>query len=268
MTVMELGHFGFTVDPAASDVGLIENLGFGTLWVNGGQLDRLDVLTGLLAATDHAVVAPAIIPPDVFTPAEVVDLFRDAETAAPGRLMVGLGSSQHKPLSALTDYVDRLDAIPQDRRLLAAFGPRKLDIARHRFAGAIPGMFTPEYTAHARSRLGPNPLLAVGQYCVLDTDADTARESARAPLRFLMGLRSYTDSARRQGFSAHDIGTLSDTLVDSVIAWGTPAGIVAHAQRHLTAGADHVYFSVLSDGSQPGGLDAARQLASALGVRR
>lgn len=262
-----LGSYGLTVDPTTPDAARMESLGFGALWVNGGQLDRLDRLTALLAATRRAVVAPAIIPPDVYGPDDVIDVFHRAEAAAPGRLMIGLGSSHDKPLSALSDYVDHLDAIPRARRLLAAFGPRTLDIARDRFAGAMPGMITPQYTAQARRRLGPDALLAVGQYAVLDTDADAARQTARTPLGFLMGMRSYTDSARRQGFTDHDVETLSDALVDAVVACGAATDIAARAQQHLAAGADHVYFSVLSDGTQPSGLEAARLLSSALEIR-
>lgn len=264
---MELGHYGITVDPSSPDAREIEDLGFRTLWVNGGQIDRLDVLTDLLTATEHAVIAPAIIPPDVYGPGEVIDLYQRAEAVAPDRLMIGLGSSQRKPLAALSDYLDALDPIPRHRRLLAAFGPRKLAIARDRFAGAMPGMITAEYTTQARQRLGDGAQLIVGQYAVLDTDPGTARETARAPLRFLMGLRSYADSARRQGFTERDIETLSDSLVDNLVAWGSATDIATRARQQLAAGADHVYLSVLSDGTQPSGLDAARRLASALGVR-
>lgn len=261
---MKLGHYGFTVDPMTADAQQIADLGFGTLWVNGGQIDQLGVLTDLLTATERVHVAPAIIPPDVYRPADVVDLYHRAEAETPGRLLIGLGSSQQKPLAALADYVDQLAPIPRDRRLLAAFGPHKLDIARDRFAGAIPSMVTPEYTAGARQRLGPEPVLAVGQYAVLDTDPDTARRTAREPLEFLMTMPSYINSARRQGFSDRDIETLSDTLVDGVIAWGTADEIVARADQHLDAGADHVYLSVLSDGTQPQGLPAAELLAPLL----
>lgn len=264
MEHIELGSYGFTVDPAAPDAARIAALGFATLWVNGGQIDHLDVLTDLLAATGRAVIAPAIIAPDMYGPDDVIDLYHRAEAAAPGRLMIGLGSSQQKPLAALSEYVDALDPIPRHRRLLAAFGPRKLAIARDRFAGAMPGMITSEYTTQARQRLGDGAQLIVGQYAVLDTDPVSARETARTPLRFLMGLRSYADSARRQGFTERDIETLSDALVDSVVAWGTASDIAAHARQQLAAGADHVYLSVLSDGIQPSGVDAARLLSSAL----
>jgi probable F420-dependent oxidoreductase len=118
-----------------------------------------------------------------------------------------------------------------------------------------------------RQRLGDDAQLIVGQYAVLDTDPDTARQTARVPLRFLMDMRSYADSARRQGFTEHDIETLGDGLVDGVVAWGGAADIAARARQHLAAGADHVYLSVLSDGTQPSGLEAARLLSSALEVR-
>ena len=62
MEHIKLGRYGFTVDPTMQDARQIEHLGFGTLWINGGQIDRLDVLTELLAATRQAAVAPAIIP--------------------------------------------------------------------------------------------------------------------------------------------------------------------------------------------------------------
>lgn len=264
---MELGRYGFTVDPTSAHAREIEDLGFRTLWVNGGQIDRLDVLTDLLAATARAVIAPAIIPPDVYGTDAVIALYRRAEVTAPGRLMIGLGSSQHKPLAALSEYLDDLDPIPRNRRLLAAFGPRTLAVARDRFAGAMPGMITPDYTMRARQRLGDGAQLIVGLYAVLDTDPDTARETARTPLRFLMGMRSYADSARRQGFTERDIETLSDALVDRVIARGSASDIAARARQHLAAGADHVYFSVLSDGAQPSGLAAARLLSSAVGIR-
>lgn len=264
VALMNLGSYGFTVDPIDPDVRQIADLGFDTLWVNGGRIDRLGILTDLLTVTERVNVAPAIIPPDRYRPADVVDLYHRAEADFPGRLLIGLGSSQDKPLTALSDYVDRLDMIPRARRLLAAFGPHKLDIARERFAGAVPGMVTPGYTAAARTLLGARAILAVGQYAVLDTDPDAARRTARVPLGFLMTMPSYINSARRQGFSAHDITTLSDPLVDAFVAWGDAAHVVDRADRHLDAGADHVNLSVLSDGTQPQGPAAAALLAPLL----
>lgn len=192
-----------------------------------------------------------------------------AEAISPGRLLVGLGAPQRpRALGALVGYLDRLDAadhpIPQERRILAAIGPRKLDMARERFAGAVPILVTPEYTSTARQRLGPDRVLAVGQFAVLDENPDTARQTARNPLRFLMTVRGYAESARRLGFSGTDLATLSDRLVDTLVTWGAPAEIAAKAHEHRAAGADHVQLTVLHSGPQPRSAAAARQLAPLL----
>ena len=267
MSSMRLGRWGFTVDVRdgesyLSDAAELEALGFGTLWIRGGQLDRLDRLTQLLQATGTAAVGSAIITPDVYEPAEVAHLYRHAEAASPGRLLVGLGTSQKsRPLSRLGPYLDQLTAVPKDRRLLAAHGPRALQIASSEFAGAMPMLVTNAETASARSALGPDATLAVGLFAVLDTTARSARRVARRPLEFLTRLPAYSRSLARQGFSTRDVETISDHLVDALVAWGTPADIVARATQLRTAGADHVALTVLSDES----MAAARQLAAEIG---
>ncbi|MDZ4233308.1 MAG: LLM class flavin-dependent oxidoreductase, partial [Dietzia sp.] len=112
-----LGRFGFTVDTDddGGSAAQIERLGFGALWITGGQLDRLDRLTDLLSSTRTAVVGSAIIPPDLYDPAAVSRLYEHAQSIAPGRLLIGLGSSQQAhALTRLSSYIDRLDAVPQD----------------------------------------------------------------------------------------------------------------------------------------------------------
>jgi alkanesulfonate monooxygenase SsuD/methylene tetrahydromethanopterin reductase-like flavin-dependent oxidoreductase (luciferase family) len=105
----------------------------------------------------------------------------------------------------------------------------------------------------------------VGLYVVLDRDADAARATAREPLTFLCGLPAYIKSLRRQGFTDHDIANLSDGLVDSLIARGSPEDAAERARTLHAAGADHVHLTVLSNADQPAGFAAARALAPALG---
>ena len=271
---MDLGPFGFAIEREPDDAHLvaaadIEKLGFTTLWIAGGQLDRLERLDDLIRTTERAVVASSIIPPDVYDARAVLALYQRVEAASPGRLLVGLGAPQRpRALAALSEYLDQLDAaeypVPQERRILAAIGPRKLDIARDRLAGAVPILVTSAYTSMARERLGPNRVLVVGQFSVLDENPTTARETARIPLRFLMTVRGYADSARRLGFTETDIGTLSDRLVDELVTWGSPTDIAAKAHEHRAAGADHVQLTVLHSGDQPASTEAARQLAPLL----
>jgi probable F420-dependent oxidoreductase len=269
---MSLGRFGITIAPGDfATAAEVERLGFSTLWIHGGHFDRLERLTDLIRATERAMVGSAIITPDVYTAESVTAFYHRVEAIAPGRLLVGLGSPHSTlPLTELRAYVDQLNAaddpIPQYRRVLAAFGPRALDVARDRFAGAMPALLVPDYVASARDRLGPDQILAVGLYAVLDRDADAARATARQPLTFLRGLTAYVKSLRRQGFTDDDITGLSDGLVDTLVAWGGPDEIAERAHQLHAAGADHVYLTVLHDADQPGGLAAARALAPALGL--
>jgi probable F420-dependent oxidoreductase len=267
---MQLGRFGLTVDPEGfGSAAEIERLGFTTLWIVGGRIDRLDRLSDLIHVTERAVVGSAIIPPEVYDAASVSAFYQRVEDVAPGRFLVGLGSPHTgRPLTELRDYVDRLDAdaVPVDRRVLAAMGPRALDLARDRFAGATPGLVTPDYVATARNHLGPDRILSVGLYVVLDRDADAARATARQPLGFLTNLHAYLESLRRQGLTDGDISGLSDGLVDALVAWGSPDDVAERARQLHAAGADHVHLTVLHDGDQPAGLAAARALAPALGL--
>ncbi|MGE2729437.1 TIGR03620 family F420-dependent LLM class oxidoreductase [Mycolicibacterium vaccae] len=264
MTRIELGRYGFCVDEDV-DAAALEQSGFGALWINGGRLDRLDRLTDLLRSTSAVAVGSAIIPPDRYRPAEVAALFEHSETIAPGRLVVGLGIP-HQPgaLAELTGYLDALP-VPRDRMLLAALGPRALELARDRFAGALPMLYTPERTAWARGILGPDRTLSVGLYAVLDEDPAAARAAAARPLSFLTTLPSYRTSLRRQGFSDTDVDDLSDRLVDALVAWGSAQQIIGHAKLLHDAGADHVALTVLGSPTQPTGVAAARLLAAESG---
>jgi probable F420-dependent oxidoreductase len=275
MPTMNLGKWGFALETDAEDAYLaaaaeIEYLGFTTLWLAGGQLDRLERLGDLIRASDQAIVASSIISPDVYEATQTLELYEQMETSYPGRLLVGLGAPQEpNAISALHKYTDELDSaphpIPRGRRILAAIGPRKLDIARKRFCGAVPILVTPAYTAAARAQLGRGSTLAVGQFAVLDDNPDSARETARIPLQFLLHeVRGYANSARRQGFTDEDIDTLSDRVVDELVVWGSPADVVARADQQRGAGADHVQFTILHSAAQPGPLEAARVIAPLL----
>lgn len=271
MSRIDLGRYGFSVDVREDGSHIrsaltIEGLGFGTLWVNGGQLDTLDGLTDLLAGTNTVKVGSAIIPPDRYNAAEVCALYQRAELRAPGRLVVGLGTP-HRPkaLTLVGAYLDELACVPDSRMLLAAHGPRALALARDRCGGATSMLFTEQQTTRARRILGTDRALAVGLYVVLDDDPTRARAIARQPLRFLTTMPAYRRSLERQGFSSTDIAGLSDHLVDTLVAWGSPGRVLDCAERLHAAGADHVRFTALGPGGGRTDLDTARLLAAQLG---
>src|SRR5262249_57845185 len=90
------------------------------------------------------------------------------------------------PLTKKREYLDNLDAapaaVPIEQRILAALGPRMLELARNRSAGAHPYLGTVEHTRRAREVLGPGPLLAPELAVVLETDPSQSRAIARQPL--------------------------------------------------------------------------------------
>ena len=273
MSKLGLGAVGMTVQVSddgghLDEAAALEELGFSAIWLRGGQIDSLDRIAEVVGATKAVPVVPGIISVDVYAPGEVSRLYGDLQDRAPGRFFAGLGGPQvPRPLRPLHDYLDQLDQgappVPASRRILAALGPRKLEIARDRAAGAVLLLVTPDYVRTARRILGSEATLVVSQLVALQADAARAREAARGPLRFLSGVPGYRASFTRMGFTASDIDSLSDELVDRLVAWGSTDTITARVNEYRQAGADHVALTVLDNDHEPA-IDSARELARSL----
>jgi probable F420-dependent oxidoreductase len=169
----------------------------------------------------------------------------------------------------MRDYLDALDAaqpaLPASDRILAALGPKMLEMARDRAGGAHPYLVTPEHTAHARELLGPDRVLAPEQGVVLDADLDRAREVAVAHVTDYLALPNYVANFRRMGFGEEDVtGSPSVRLVDALVAYGDEERIAARVAEHLQAGADHVCIQVVGMPEEGLATDAWRRLAPAL----
>jgi probable F420-dependent oxidoreductase len=276
MSGLSLGPVGMTLEMSAdgghlAQAAALEELGYTAIWLRGGQIDSLARIAEVVAATSTVPVVPGIIPLGVYPPGDVLRLAADLEASAPGRFVAGLGGPQvPRPLGPLNDYLDELDhgspPLPAGRRILAALGPRKLEIARERAAGAVLNLVTPEYTRTARRLLGDQATLVVGLSVAMGSDTARAREGARTTLRFLAGVNGYRTSFVRMGFAAADIADLSDDLVDRLVAVGDLDAVTARIQEHLRAGADHVALHVLTEPEGRTGFDTARQLAARLGT--
>jgi probable F420-dependent oxidoreductase len=268
---IDLGSIGAVLSPGESgfvDTAVqLEQLGYQTIWLSGGQLRSLNQIADVVRATGRARVASGIISVDRFGADDVAAWYADLEAADRGRVVVGLGGAHGpNPLQTLTAYLDRLDSdsLPGTSRVLAALGPRMLDLARDRAAGAFPVLVTPAYATSARSRLGDDAALAVEQLVVLETDPERARAVAREQLGFLGRLPAYRASFRRMGFADEEIAQLGDRLVDSLVPWGDADAVAAAISRQLEAGADHVAISVTGDTSRAGPLGPWRELAERL----
>jgi probable F420-dependent oxidoreductase len=162
----------------------------------------------------------------------------------------------------VVDYLDALDrdGVPADRRALAALGPRMLELARTRSAGALPYLITPDYTRTARGQLGADALLVSEQKVVVDDDLARAREVGRSRVSPYLRLSNYVSNLHRIGFDPSDTALPgSDRLVDALAVHGNAEAVAAGLRAHLEAGADQVAVQVLSDDGQI--LPTARALA-------
>lgn len=249
----------------------VEELGYPTLWLSGGALPGLRTVVDLVRATSTLKIATGILSVDTYSPADVAATYAGIEAEQPGRFLVGLGGAHGpRPLATLKSFLDQLDAVPrqaavsQEARILAALGPRMLELARDRTAGAYPVLVTPEYTAQARTILGDDRTLAVQQFAVVETDADRARAMAREPIAFLSKVPGYAANLARMGFSADEIDRLDDRLVDALTAWGDPSAIAARVAEHHEAGADHVSINVLTGVTGPQPIEQWRALTRVL----
>jgi probable F420-dependent oxidoreductase len=266
----------------------LEQLGWGALWC--WEVFGREALTNaglLLGATRRMVIGTGIASIWARDPAAMAAAQRTLAEAYPGRFVLGIGVSHapivdarghryQRPLDRMRGYLDAMDAAPWQGppipspppRVLAALGPRMLELAAQRSAGALLYNATPEVTASARSLLGPEPLLAVEQAVLLEEDPAAARRVGREFIAFYLTLPNYTRAWGRAGFGPDEWAEGgSDRLVDAMVAFGGPEAIAERVRAHLDAGADHVCLQVL--GPDPDGVPMTgwRALAPALLAR-
>ncbi|MGC6478218.1 MAG: LLM class F420-dependent oxidoreductase [Ilumatobacteraceae bacterium] len=263
-----------------------EALGYGSLWLaEAVGRDPFAHAGILLSATERIVVATGIANIYARDPMTMVAGQRTLAEAFPGRFLLGLGVSHahlvagvrkhdySKPYTYMVDYLERMakarfmavQPTVEPGVLLAALGPKMLELSATQANGAHPYFTTPEHTAIARETMGNDALLAPEQMVVLSTDPDEARSIARAGMKIYLGLPNYYNNLARLGFEESDWSDGgSDRLVDAIVAWGTEDQIAARIAEHHDAGADHVCVQVITDTPDKPPLDEWRTLAKVL----
>jgi probable F420-dependent oxidoreductase len=263
---------------AADLAAELEELGFSALWVPDVGGDLFPALDNLVTATSEVVIATGILNVWMRTPEETGAWWAGLTDEVRARVLLGIGISHapfidampgmswEKPLATIRAYLEGMEAagIPRQHRCVAALGPKMLELARDRSAGAHPYLVTPEHTRIASEVLGEGALLAVEQGVVLDTDADRARAAARHALSVYATLPNYTNNWKRLGYTDDDVATLSDRLVDALVVWGDVGTIAARVQEHRDAGATHVCVQLLGTPNEPMDRSAWPELAPAL----
>jgi probable F420-dependent oxidoreductase len=278
-----LGPLGIWMPPP-SRIGLdpesyareIEAAGFTSVWYPGVNSPAdLAALEPALAATRRLVLGTGIASVWTWPPAELAAAAQRLESQYPGRFVLGLGVSHApaveatgqayvKPYTKMVRFLDELPAVPVPV-ILAALGPKMLELSRDRTAGAHPYFTPPEHTAFARQALGPAPLL-VPEIAVPLASGDSGAAQARDYARFYLQLPNYTGNLRRFGYTDADIeGGGSDRLMSDVVPHG-PEASLARITAHLDAGADHVVVQLLGEGGRfaAGDLKALAELTSGL----
>ena len=253
---MELSKFGVWVggglpkEHYGDAAKLAQDLGFGALWLGGSP--RLPALRPMLEATDTIVIATGIVNIWQYEPAALAAEFATLEADFPGRVLLGIGighpeatSEYTAPLTKTREFLDGIAAsehpVPRERMVVAALGPKMLDLSFERTLGTHPYFTPPAHTRFARERLGTSALVAPEQAVVVDDDPDTALVTARDYAGRYLGLSNYTNNLKRFGYTEEamaDGGT--QALVDEMVPQGSAARVSTAVRAHLEAGADHV----------------------------
>ena len=266
-------------------VAEIEELGYAALWF-GEALGR-EAFTNasmFLSATSRLVVATGIANIFVRDAWATNAAAKTLAGAFPERFVLGLGvrhrpmvemrgHDYRSPLSIMRAYLEdmreaRFDAAPPEHDspwLLAALGPKMLELSRDLADGAHPYLVTPQHTAEAREILGDGPLLAVEQAVAPTRDREEALRLARSHLSRYLQLPNYRNSWLRQGFQEEDLsGDGSERLAEGLVAWGSESDIRERISEHLSVGADQVCVQVVTGGPTDDIRDRWRSLAPAL----
>jgi probable F420-dependent oxidoreductase len=267
---------GLSAAKAAETAQRVEKLGYGALWIPE-TVGRHPLVHAawLLANTSKLVLATGIA--NIYHREPGVSLAAQITLAeqSDNRFLLGMGVS-HKPLvegvrgldygppvATMRKYLEGMDASPYTGirpaeappRVIAALGPKMLELARDMCTGAHPYFTSPEHTAMARDILGPDKWLCVEQKVILETDARKARDLARPVAQIYTGLPNYRNNWLRMGLQDADFENGgSDKFIDSTFAWGDAEKIKARIQEHFDAGASHVCIQPVNPNGQFGDL--------------
>lgn len=266
----------------------LDDMGYAALWIpeawgreafSNAQLQlsqsrRIAIATGIANIWGRDAVAAA-------------NAARTLNAAYDNRFILGLGVSHaplverlrgHQyatPVAAMSSYLQAMDASPSFSadhsqpyaKVIAALGPKMLDVARVHADGAHPYLVTPEHTAIAREALGPNKFIGVEQAVVLGGSRESYLERAGAHLEIYTGLDNYRNSWRRLGFGDDDFGRGGSTrLREAMVVHGDEDAILRRIREHFDAGASHVCLQFLGTDLTTPLFDEWQRVATALGL--
>lgn len=240
-----IGTFGMA-DPVAgvvADAVRAEADGLDGAWLTQGMgIDAHVTLALAAAATSTLALGVAVVPIQTRHPLAMAQQAATVQLASGGRFTLGIGVSHKpvvegvlglpftRPVEAMERYLDAmLPALggegvsvpaPACPVLLAALGPRMLDLAGRRADGTVTWLtgrrtvrthIGPTLRAAAERAGRPRPQVAVAlPVCVTD-DVDGARARADDRLQYTLSMPSYRAMLDREGaVGAGDISLVGD----------------------------------------------------------
>ena len=263
-----------TSGEAAEFAKRVEQLGYSALWLpeTVGR-NPFAHASWLLANTSSLIIATGIANIYHREPGVTLAAQNTLAEQSGNRFLLGLGVSHKpmvegvrglrygKPVNTMRTYLEKMaaspySAIPPSTKpptVIAALGPKMLELAKHKADGAHPYFTSTSHTRLARKILGPDALLCVEQKVILDTNPTSAREAARRGARMYQSLPNYRNNWIRMGLTETDIDIPgSDKFIDETFAWGDIDSIKQRIQDHYAAGATHVCVQPIHSGGQFG----------------
>lgn len=294
-----LGIWGLVASlPAAESraaVARAAGLGYGALWVGeGAGRDPFAQLASVADVSGAMALGTSIV--NIFG--------RDAMASrmgamtlhelTGGRFALGLGvSHEHlvqklrghayeRPLTRMREYLEAYGQLPyrgpviegpdgspsEPPVLIAALGPRMLELAATATDGTLPFFVSAERIAWMRGVLDAaapagraRPVIATA-LAVAVGDDEAARAAGRAWMKPYARAENYQRSLAAQGFGADDWEPpYSNRLVDAMVAWGSPEQVRQHIAEFHAAGADHVAIVPLATDDTESSLATVEALA-------
>ncbi len=280
---------GVEVRQAMKLAKVVEELGFDSLFFGEAYGREAFVnSTLLLSATDSLVVGTGIANIYARDAMAANAAARTIDGAFKDRFIMGLGVSHlplverfrghtyQSPIETMSAYLDALDKATfmakgdNDRptRVIAALGPKMLELSRDLADGAHPYLVTPAHTKMAREILGPDRLLVVEQAVALTNDRDEFLRRAHLHLEFYSGLPNYRNSWKRLGFTDEDfVRGGSEKLKNALVTFGDEESAGNAIQAHLDAGADQVLLQLLGEDISKPPVDDWRRMSDYLKLK-
>ncbi|MFZ1062577.1 MAG: TIGR03620 family F420-dependent LLM class oxidoreductase [Acidimicrobiales bacterium] len=260
----------------------LESLGYAAMWIPEAWSREAFTSAGLLlAATSSMTIATGIANIWGRDAISAANAARTLNAAYDDRFILGLGVSHEPlvqrlrgheyeaPLEQMRQYLTALSAAPmfapegdhEFARVIAALGPKMLELGATLADGVHTYLVTPAHTARARALVGEK-FIGVEQAVVLGQSREVFLERAHDHLEIYTGLDNYRNSWRRLGFTDDDfVRGGSERLCDAMVVHGDEAAVLARIDEHREAGADHVCLQVLGEDLSTVPLEEWRRLA-------